>query len=77
MWMARKMKASRSKKQRLLNDYKKALAERRRLMNYLKAGTGILSKAEQGLLMQFLQLAKKKCDRLRRAVDQYSSRHAA
>ena len=77
MWMARKIKASRSKKQRLLADYKKALAERRRLVNYLKSSSGILSKAEQSLLVEFAQLAKKKCERLRRAIEHNSNQHAA
>ena len=78
-WMARKVKAkdSRSKKQRLLNQYAKAAAERRRLLNYLKAAAGILSKPERELLLEFAEIAKRKCDRLRRAIRQHSARHAA
>jgi hypothetical protein len=77
--MARKVKVrvSRTKKQRLLNEYKKAVAERRMLVNYLNGTTGILSKAERELLLEFTQIARRKCDRLRRAIRQHSARHAA
>lgn len=77
--MARKVKVkgSRAKKQRLLGEYKKAAAERRMLANYLKAASKILSKPERELLLEFVQIAKRKCDRLRRAIRQHSARHAA
>ena len=77
--MARKMKVklSRTKKQRLQNQYRRALAERRKIASYLKAAAGILTQAEQDLLLEFLQIAKRKCDRLRRAIQQLSSQHAA
>ena len=77
--MARKVKVkvSRTKKHRLLNAYKKAVAERRRLVNYLKAASSFLSKPEQELLLEFAGIARRKCDRLRRAIRQHSARHAA
>jgi hypothetical protein len=77
--MARKVKvkAARSKKQRLVSQYRKASAERRRLVNYLKAADGVLSGAEKALLREFAQLAKQKRDRLRRAIEQQSATHAA
>jgi hypothetical protein len=77
--MARKVKVkvSRTKKQRLLNEYKKAVDERRRLVNYLKAASSILSRPEHELLLEFAQIARRKCDRLRRAIRQHSARHAA
>ena len=77
--MARKgkVKASRSKKLRLLSEYKEAVAERRRLVTYLKAAKGILSTGELELLSDFAQIAKRKCDRLRRAMQRHSSEHAA
>jgi hypothetical protein len=77
--MARKVKAkaSRSKKQRLLSDHRKAVAERRKLANYLKAANGILPDADRALLLEFAQIAKRKCDRLRRAIRQDSTKHAA
>jgi hypothetical protein len=77
--MARKVKVkvSRTEKQRLLSEYKKAVDERRRLVNYLKAASSILSRPEQELLLEFVQIARRKCDRLRRAVRQHSARHAA
>jgi hypothetical protein len=72
-----KVRVSRTKKQRLLNEYKKAVAERRTLVNYLKAATGILSKAERELLLEFAQIARRKSDRLRRAIRQQSAQDAA
>jgi hypothetical protein len=77
--MARKVKVkvSRTKRQRLLSDYKKALAERRSLVNYLKAATGVLSEPERELLMEFALIARRKCDRLRRAIRQQSAQDAA
>jgi hypothetical protein len=77
--MARKVKVqiSQIKKQRLLSEYKKAVAERRRLVDYLKAASRILSKPEQDLLLEFAQIAKRKCDRLRRAIRQQSAQDAA
>ena len=72
-----KAKASRSKKQRLLSEHRRAAAERRKLTNYLKAANGILSSADRGLLLDFAQIARRKCDRLRRAIHQDSSKHAA
>ena len=64
-------------RQRLLREYKKAVAQRQVLANYLKAATGILPKADQDLLSEFAQLAKQKCDRLRKAIRQHSATHAA
>ena len=60
-----------------MREHKKAVAERLRLISYLKAAHGILSKAERELLSEFAQIAKRKCDRLRRAIHQHSSEHAA
>lgn len=77
MWMARKTQGSRAKKERLLSEYKKANAERRRILNYLKATEAVLAKPERDLLSEFLQLAKRRCDRLRRAIQQSSNQHAA
>jgi hypothetical protein len=77
--MARKVEVKKtlSRKQRLVSQYRKASAERRRLVNYLKAADGVLSEAEKALLREFAQLAKRKCDRLRRAIEQQSATHAA
>jgi hypothetical protein len=77
--MARKVKvkASRSKKQQLQSEYRSAIAERLRLVNYLKDASKILSKPERELLLEFTQIARRKCDRLRRAIRQHSARHAA
>jgi hypothetical protein len=72
-----KVKASRSRKQQLLNEHRRAAAERRTLAKYLKAAGGMLSKAERELLSEFVELAKQKCDRLRRAIRQRSASHAA
>ena len=72
-----KVKASRSKKERLIKEYKKAVAERRMLLTYLKAATGVLTTPERELLLEFAQIARRKCDRLRREIQQNYGKHAA
>jgi hypothetical protein len=73
--MARGSSSARSKKSHALKDYKNALAEYRRLMNYLKAAIGVLAKAECDLLAEFAEISNKKCERLRRAVERQSGKH--
>jgi hypothetical protein len=79
--MAREVKVkvtvSRLANQRLLKEYKEAVAEHRRLGNYLKTADSILSKAERELLQDFVQIAKRKSDRLRRVIRERSPGHAA
>jgi hypothetical protein len=79
MQMARKIRAkpSRTRKQRLQAEYRKAAAEMRRLKRYLDAATGVLSKPELQLLLEFAEIAQRKCDRLRRAIHNASASHAA
>lgn len=60
-----------------MSDHKRAVAERRVLTNYLKASDGLLASPERELLAEFLEIAKRKCDRLRRAIRQRSTKHAA
>jgi hypothetical protein len=72
-----KVKDSRSKKQKLMREYRKAAAEHRRLTKYLEADGSILSKAERNLLLEFADLARQKCERLRRAIRQHAARDAA
>jgi hypothetical protein len=72
-----KVKDSRSKKQKLMSEYRKAAAEHRRLTKYLKATAGLVSKAERSLLLDFAELARQKCERLRRAIRQHTARDAA
>jgi len=72
-----KSKSLAHKEARLLSEYKKAAAERSKLVNYLKAATGILSEPERKLLLEFAQIARRKCDRLRRAIRQQSAQDAA
>jgi hypothetical protein len=67
--------ATRSKKPRALKGYKNAIAEYRRLVNYLKAAIGVLPKAECELLCEFAEISKKKCERLRRALERQSGKH--
>jgi hypothetical protein len=69
--------ATRLRKPRALREYKDAVAERRLLANYLKAATKVLPKAECELLSEFVQISKRKCQRLRRAVDQKSGKHSS
>ena len=72
--MARKTKSSRTAKQRLQQEYRAAVAEYHRITNYLKAATGILSKPERELLKEFAQLAKRKQERLLKAINQVATR---
>ena len=65
---------TRSKTAREPREYKDAMAEYRRLANYFKAATKILSKPEHELLSEFVQISKKKCQRLRRALDRQSGK---
>jgi hypothetical protein len=66
--MARKARSSRTAKQRLQKEYRAAVAEYHLIANYLKAATGILSNHERQLLKEFLQLAKRKQERLLKAI---------
>ncbi len=61
--------ADRLRKPRALKEYKDALAENRRLMNYFQAAQSALPKAEWELLSEFVQISKRKCQRLRRSVE--------
>jgi hypothetical protein len=54
-----------------MKDYWTAVAEHNRIVNYRKASARILSQAERELLLEFEQIAKGKCERLRRALDQW------
>lgn len=66
--------ADRLRKPRALKDYKVALAENRRLMNYFKAAQNALPKAECALLSEFVEISKTKCLRLRRAAERPATR---
>ena len=57
-----------------LKEYKDALAESRRLMNYFKAAQNALPKAECALLSEFVEISKRKCQRLRRSVERPASK---
>jgi hypothetical protein len=65
------------RKPRVLREYKDAVAEQRLLSSYLKAATRVLPKPECGLLAEFAQISKWKCQRLRKALDQKSSKHSS
>ena len=69
--------ATRLRKPRALREYKDAVAERRLLANYLKAAVQVLPKAECELLSEFVQISKRKCQRLRKALDQKSGKHSS
>jgi len=54
--------------ERLQTEYQVALTEYHRLTNYLNAANGILTESEHKLLLDFVDLAKRKSTRLRRAI---------
>jgi hypothetical protein len=58
-----------------VKEYKTAVAEYRRLSTYLKAAVKVLNRPEVELLSEFAQISKKKCQRLRRALDRQSGKH--
>ena len=70
---ARKAKTSHPRKQRLEKEYWAAVAEYHRITKYLKATTGVLSKANRELLMEFAELAKLKYHQLRWAMNRRSA----
>jgi hypothetical protein len=69
--------ATRLRKPRALREYKDAVAERRLLAEYLKAAIQVLPKAECDLLSEFVQISDRKCQRLRKALDQKSGKHSS
>jgi hypothetical protein len=75
--MARAATVTSSKKSRLVRDYKKCVAEYRRVVKYLTAAVEALSKAECELLLEFAEIAKARCERSRRALDRLPHRSAA
>ena len=48
--------------------YKKANLEYKALVRYLKSAVGVLPKAECQLLLEFADIARQKCQRMRRAL---------
>ena len=62
-------------KLRAVRDYKLALAEYRRLVTYLKAAVSVLPQADCELLTEFAELSKRKCQRLRRALERKYGKH--
>jgi hypothetical protein len=65
--MARRAKTSRMTKERLQKEYRAAIAEYDFLTNYLNASNA-LTKPEREFLEEFVNLAKRKSDRLRKVV---------
>src|ERR1700736_4347831 len=65
-----------TKKRRLQKEYWEAVAEYHRINKYLKAATGVLSKPDRELLLEFAALAKSKYERLRRAMNRRSAKDA-
>jgi hypothetical protein len=61
----------------VLREYKDAVAEHRLLSSYLKAATRVLPKPECGLLAEFVQISKRKCQRFRKALDQKPGKHSS
>ena len=57
-----------ARRTRVESASKRANAEYKALLRYLRAAVGILPKAECQLLLEFAETAKQKCERLRRAL---------
>jgi len=56
-----------------LGQYGAAVSEYHRITRYLNAATGILTRGESSLLLEFAEIAKRKYERLRRRI----TKHAA
>jgi hypothetical protein len=67
--------ATRLRKPRALREYKDAVVEHRLLSSYQKSANKVLPKAECELLSEFVLISKRKCQRLRKALDQKSGKH--
>lgn len=65
------------RKPRALREYKDAVVEHRLLSGYQKSANKILPKAECELLSEFVQISKRKCQQLRKALDQKSGKHSS
>ena len=65
---ARRARAAGSRNARLTAANKKARAEYNALVRYLKSAVGVLPKAECQLLLEFAEIAKRKCARLHRSM---------
>jgi hypothetical protein len=65
--------APRTKKQRLQKEYRAASAEYHRITRYLNVATGVLTKGERSLLLEFAEIAKRKYERLRRRVVKHAA----
>jgi len=69
--------AARLRKPRASREYKDAVTEHRLLAKYLEAAIQALPKAECELLSEFVQISQRKCQRLRKALDQKSGKHSS
>jgi hypothetical protein len=65
------------RKPRAFREYKDAVVEHRLLTSYQKSANKILPKAEYELLSEFVRISKRKCQRLRKALDQKSSKQSS
>ena len=66
-----------SQRSRPATALKSANAQYRALLRYLRAAVGVMPKAECQLLLEFAEIAKQKCARLRRTVRPCSRPRAA
>src|SRR5260370_9539231 len=64
----RRRAASSTRSSRVASAYKSANTEYKALVRYLRTAVGVLPKAECQLLLKFAENAKRKCERLLRAL---------
>ena len=75
--MRRSTVATPARSPRMTKEYRSAMAEYRRLVNYYKGALKVLPQAECDLLSEFVEISKRKCQRLRRALDRQSGKHSS
>ena len=62
---------------RVLRDHQRANVERSRLVNYLRSAVGRLPKGEGQLLLEFEEISRKKCERMRLELEQHLGKQRA
>jgi hypothetical protein len=62
---------------RMLRDHQRANVERSRLVTYLRGAVGRLPKAEGQLLLEFEDISRKKCERMRLELERHFGKQRA
>jgi len=61
----------------MLREHQRANVERSRLITYLRGAVGRLPKGEGQLLLEFEEISRNKCERMRLELEQHFGKHRA